>query len=267
MRRGREEGGPRVGFARDKDKDAERLVGDDCTIARDADGAARVPKRGEVRGQTTFPFGGRSEEVGTGWLGLRECSLDGRRLATVFGLGDLPLILFGLRSSARSGSSAAKSSAASRSSESPGAAFTGAMGVASGSSALSSTTTPSTPFNHSLPVVASSTFNACITSAASLEVDKSKTDAALESGDGIRLLSICSRLNGDVGVSSSPSACVTSPRCGMCLDIPEFSASMMVERSAPNGGPGEGKGRTALQLENEPLENSRGNTVAFVARS
>ena len=59
MRRGREEGGPRVGFTRDKDKDAERLVGEDCTIARDADRATTEPKQGEVRGQTMSSlFGG-----------------------------------------------------------------------------------------------------------------------------------------------------------------------------------------------------------------
>ena len=163
----------------------------------------------------------------TGWLGLCECALGGRRLGTRFGLGDSSLILYGLGRSARSGSSAPKSSAASRSSESPGAAFTGALGGKSGSSAPSSTTTPFMPFNHSLLVVACSTFNACISSVANLEVDKSKTDTALESGDGIQLLSIHSRLNGDVGVSSSPSGWTVSPRCGMCLDMPEFSASMI----------------------------------------
>ena len=239
-------------------------MGDDCTIAQDADGGATIPRRGEARGETPSPFGGRSKGVDTGWLGLRECARDGRRLATGFGLWDLPLILFGLRSSARSGSSAPKSSAASRSSL-PRAAFTGVRGNGSGSSAPCSTTIPFTPFNHSLPVVASSTFNACITSSASLEVDRSKIDAALESGDGSRLLSIRSRLNGDVGVSSSPSPCVVSTRYGMCLEIPEFSASMMVERSAPNGGPGEGKGRTTFQSENERLKNSRGNTIVFIA--
>lgn len=264
MRRGSEEGGPRARFA--QDKEAERLVGDDCIIAQDADVGTAMPRRGEVREETPSPFGGRSEDVETGWLGLRECARDGRRLETGFGLWDLSLILFGLRSSARSGSSAPKSSAASRSS-SPRVAFTGVRENGSGSSVLSSTTTPFTPFSHSPPVVASSTCNACITSAASLEVDKSKIDAALESGDGSRLLPICSRLNGDVGMSSSPSPCIVSPRYGMCLEMPEFSASMMVERSAPNGGPGEGKGRTIFQSENERLKNSRRNTVVFLARS
>lgn len=57
MRRGSEEGGTRVGFARDKD--TERLVGDDWTIPRDTDGGTIVPVRGEVRWETTgSPFGG-----------------------------------------------------------------------------------------------------------------------------------------------------------------------------------------------------------------
>lgn len=60
MRRGSEEGGPLAGFARDKE--AERLVGDDCKIVRDADGGAMVPRRGEVRGEAvSSPFRGWSD--------------------------------------------------------------------------------------------------------------------------------------------------------------------------------------------------------------
>ena len=76
MRRGSEEGGPRVGFGRDKE--AERLVGDDCTMARDADGGTITPRRGELRGEMLSPFIGRSGGVETGCVGLREWVRDGR---------------------------------------------------------------------------------------------------------------------------------------------------------------------------------------------
>ena len=183
---------------------------------------------------------------------------------TGFGLWDLPLILFGLRSSARSGSSAPKSSAASRSSL-PRAAFTGVRGNGSGSSAPCSTTIPFTPFNHSLPVVASLTFNACITSSASLvqEVDRSKIDAALESGDGSRLLSIRLRLNGNVGIIAISMRCLHKIRY-VLGDTRVFSLNDGGEIST-QCGPGKGKGRTTVQSENGHLKNSRGNTVVFIA--
>lgn len=83
MRRGSEEGGPRLGLV--MDKEADRFEDNDCAMIRDV-GGTTVSKREEVRGRMPFSLTRWNGDAGTGWLGLREWVREGPDLATGLGL-------------------------------------------------------------------------------------------------------------------------------------------------------------------------------------
>lgn len=135
-----------------------------------------VPSRGDGVGVLRSAPGVTWGDGATGELGLLECTLGGLRLLGGAERRGFPFRLWGLRSCAKFGSNALKSNVASESSL--GTCMSRAV-----SSESSSTTIPPAARNHSLAVFASFSVKASITSAFNFDVDKSRTEASLESRD------------------------------------------------------------------------------------